>query len=101
MTIHNLFEKGLFQDYSYPKQEGVFCGKLVGACWSRHSIIHTYWLLDNGEMIDCALFKNNRPIDIEQLPDNIYAELTLVKADSGKIYLREIREKEKRPRNDI
>lgn len=91
MTIHNLVETELFQGYSYPTQDGVFCGQLMGARWSRHSIIHTYWRLDNGDLIDCALFKDTRPKNIEQLPDKTYAELTLVKADTGKIYLREIR----------
>ena len=94
MTIHNMAETKLFKGYSYPKQEGVFCGQLMGACWATHSIIHTYWKLDNGDMIDCALFRDTRPKNIEQLPDNIYAALTLVKSASGKIYLRDILEKE-------
>lgn len=94
MTIHYMAELKRFKGYLYPTQAGVFFGRLMGARWSTHSIIHTYWKLDNGDMIDCALFKDARPKNIEQLPDNIYAELTLVKSASGKIYLRDIREKE-------
>lgn len=101
MTIHYMAEAKHFKGYSYPTQDGVFCGKLMGASWATHSIIHTYWQLDNGNLIDCALFKNTRPKDIEQLPDNVYAELTLVKADSGKIYLRGIREMQKGERRMI
>jgi hypothetical protein len=92
MTIHNLVEKNLFKDYGYPMQDGIFRGILMGAAWSKHSIIHTFWKLDNGFLIDCALFKDCRPNDIELLPDNVYAELTLIRADSNKVYLRDIRE---------
>lgn len=91
MTIHNLAEKNKFYDYSYPTQEGVFCGILMGAMWSKHSIIHTFWKLNDGSMIDCALFKDNRPKDIELIPDNAHAELTLVKLGSVRIYLRKIK----------
>ena len=99
MTIHNMAETKLFKGYSYPTQSGVFFGRLMGARWATHSIIHTYWKLDNGDMIDCVLFRDTRPKNIEQLPENIYAELTLVKSTSGKIYLRDIREKESDPMN--
>lgn len=91
MIIHNLAEKHKFQNYSYPTQEGVFRGILMGSAWSRHSIIHTFWRLDNGLMLDCALFKDTRPNDIELLPDNVYAELTFVRLSSNKVYLRKIR----------
>lgn len=91
MTIHYMAELKRFKGYSYPKQDGVFYGQLKGACWATHAIIHTFWKLDNGDLIDCALFRDTRPKDIEQLPNNVCAELTLVKADSGKIYLRGIR----------
>ena len=76
MKIHLMAESKIFKDFNYPIAEGVFYGTLQGASWATHSILHTYWLLDNGEKIDCPLFRDTRPKNIEHLPDNIYARLT-------------------------
>ena len=94
MTIYNLANKEIehIRNYSkYPTQEGVFHGILIAAQWSKHSIIHTFWKLDNGSLLDCALFKDNRPDNITLLPDNVYAELTFVRLNSGNVYLQKIR----------
>ena len=95
MTIYNLAKqeiKHLHKYFEFPTQEGIFRGTLIFAQWSKHSIIHTFWKLDNGAQLDCVLFKDNRPDDITLLPDNVYAELTFVRLNSGNVYLREIRE---------
>lgn len=94
MTIHNMADKEFadkVREYKYPQKDGIFYGLLVGARWTTHSILHTYWCLTDGTLIDCPLFRDTRDKDIESLPDNIHAELTFVKAEiSGKIYLRKI-----------
>lgn len=94
MTIHNMADREFaekMREYKYPQKDGIFYGSLMGARWTTHSILHTYWCLTDGTLIDCPLFRDTRDKNIELLPDNTHAELTLVKAaNSDKIYLRKI-----------
>lgn len=94
MIVHNMADREFskkMRKYGYPQKDGTFYGLLMGARWTTHSVLHTYWRLSDGTLLDCPLFRDTRDKDIELFPDNIYAELTFEKAEtSGKIYLRKI-----------
>lgn len=75
----------------YPSVPGNFSGTLLNAHWAPHSIIHTIWEVDNGMVWDCCLFPNNQRkylFDPEKFPVGTHAILMLVRASSGKVYLR-------------
>lgn len=75
----------------YPSVPGDFSGTLLNAHWAPRSIIHTIWQMDNGMVWDCCLFPNDKReylFDPEKLPVGTHATLMLVRASSGKIYLR-------------
>lgn len=79
-----------YSDFVYPYEEGVFRGKIVAAHWAKHSIIHTYWEMENGSKLDCVLFRDNRLFDVAETPCNAMADIKLVQASSSKIYIRAI-----------
>lgn len=81
--------------YHYPSQEGEFIASIVAAHFAPHSILHTFWDTEDGEHLDCCLFRDKHYkylFDIEALPLGATMKLTLKKASSGKIWIREIRE---------
>lgn len=97
MQIYNFIEAlkdhPEFKEFVYPSTEGVFSGKIVGAHWAPGAIIHTFWELENGDKLDCCLFRDKHCkyiCDIEKLNKNAVAKLKFVKSTVGKIWLREI-----------
>ena len=88
------FQKRKDRDYpgfGYPAVPGTFLGKLTVLHWATHAIIHSLWLLEDGRKVDCALFKDKDYCGIEKISIGDSAELLFQKANSGNVYLLEIK----------
>ena len=97
MEIYNLVEaKNKHPEllsYCYPTEQGEFFGTLVAAYFAPHAILHSFWDMDNGEKLDCCLFRDKHCkylLDVEAFPKGTIAKLKFVKAESEKFWVREI-----------